>query len=433
MRAAAGWPRAVIACLLGACFVAPAAAENFILPKAETRPLAQRASNGRDYLLHVGFPLSYETAGAARRYPVVYLLDAYWDFPAVALAADFVRRDGHAPETIVVGIGYGGTDPDVGLLRQSDLTPGLDEEYDPLGEKTGQADAFLTVLEREIIPFVERTYRADPSHRVLVGHSFGGLFALYTAFQRPALFRGVVAASPALYWRNEYILELARAHAASGAGLGMRLFVGWGSNDGEKLRGPVARFVQEVGTLGIPSLRMAAREIAGGGHSGAKPETFTRGLRFVFAPQAWVPTVGEDPGYGETGRFTNLSTRGRVDGSQALIGGFVVRGLASKRVLVRAAGPALTRFGVAGAVANPRLRVVAFDGRTIAENDDWGQVGADAEGIMAAGENVGAFALTPGSRDAALVLTLDPGQYTVIVEGGDGSAGVALVEAYEVP
>ncbi len=402
------------------------------MPKAEVRALPQTSSNGRDYIVYVSFPLTYETSPPARRYPVIYLCDGYWDFPPVAYVADYIRRDGHAPEAIVVGIGYGGTNPDVGRLRQWDLTPGNDPVYDAAGTVTGHAEEFLTVIATEIIPFVESTYKVDPGFRVLTGNSFGGLFALYAAFQRPGLFQGIVASSPALDWRSEYVLERARQFAQTGATLNTRIYLGWASGDETSIGTTCLRFSQTVAALGIPRLRLAARMIEGGGHSGTKPENFTRGLRFAFAPQSWVPTVGLDPGYGQIGRFINVSTRGWVGaGERVLIGGVIVSGILPKRLLVRAAGPSLGPLGVIAPLANPRLRVVDSSGVTVATNDDW-SVGNDLAAISTASTDVGAFAFTTGSSDAALIAQLPPGPYTLVVDSVSGSEGVALVEAYEL-
>lgn len=93
----------------------------------------------------------------------------------------------------------------------------------------------------------------------------------------------------------------------------------------------------------------------------------------------------------------------------------------------RATGPALTAFGVAGVLADPKLEV--NDGAVrIAENDDWD---SSLAGVFA---QVGAFPLTPGSKDSAVMLTLAAGRsYTVQVAGAGGGVGEALVEVYEVP
>jgi hypothetical protein len=97
-------------------------------------------------------------------------------------------------------------------------------------------------------------------------------------------------------------------------------------------------------------------------------------------------------------------------------------------VLVRAIGPTLAAapFNVSGVVADPRLTL--FNGPTkIGENDNWGGTAA----LTTAFTQVGAFALPPNSQDAAMVVTLAPGNYSVQVTGAGG--GVALVEVYEVP
>lgn len=129
--------------------------------------------------------------------------------------------------------------------------------------------------------------------------------------------------------------------------------------------------------------------------------------------------------------LTNISTRGVVEpGEGVLTAGFVITGNTAKRVLVRAAGPALIEFGVTDTLVDPRLRVQQGD-RVVGENDDW--QGSNAAEITAAGTATGAFAFTPGSRDAAVVLLLPPGPYTAMVTGANGATGVALVEVYEVP
>jgi hypothetical protein len=143
-----------------------------------------------------------------------------------------------------------------------------------------------------------------------------------------------------------------------------------------------------------------------------------------------------------TQELVNLSTRGFVDtGDGNLIAGFVVTGDAPKRVLIRGIGPALASFGVTGAVANPTLKLYAAGSATVlAQNDDWGaaqpagaaQTMATAVEIADASMAVGAFPLAVGSRDAAIVITLQPGAYTAVVGGADGAIGAGLVEVYQV-
>ena len=132
------------------------------------------------------------------------------------------------------------------------------------------------------------------------------------------------------------------------------------------------------------------------------------------------------------GRTVNLSTRARVrPGDGSLIGGFVVQGPAYKRMLIRAAGPTLASFGLAGALADPILTI--FSGSdVVATNDRW-DASSTAVAVAAASKRVGAFAFAAGSQDAALLVTLPPGAYTVEVKGKGTNEGVALLEIYELP
>jgi hypothetical protein len=129
----------------------------------------------------------------------------------------------------------------------------------------------------------------------------------------------------------------------------------------------------------------------------------------------------------------NISARGPVGtGDSVLILGFVVGGSASKRVLIRGVGPGLAAAGVPTPLAAARVRL--FSGaQPIAENAGWSATSADATALAAAAVQSGAFALSPGSKDAAMLMTLVPGAYTVQVSSGDGAAtGLALAEIYDL-
>lgn len=129
--------------------------------------------------------------------------------------------------------------------------------------------------------------------------------------------------------------------------------------------------------------------------------------------------------------IANISTRGVVgSGNSVMIAGLVIGGSTPKNVLVRAAGPALADFGVSGALADPALKILDGQGRVVVENDNW-QTGPATEGISAAATRLGAFQFKAGSRDAAVLTTLPPGNYTAIVNGVNDTTGIALVEAYD--
>ncbi|MCX6956126.1 MAG: immunoglobulin domain-containing protein [Verrucomicrobia bacterium] len=128
-----------------------------------------------------------------------------------------------------------------------------------------------------------------------------------------------------------------------------------------------------------------------------------------------------------TPRLINLSVR--KDVGAVLTMGFVIGGATGKTMLVRAIGPTLAAFGVGGTMADPKVELFDSTGKSLALNDNWGGTAA----LSGAFTDTGAFALGTTSADAALLITLAPGNYTAQVTVATGTTGVALVEVYEVP
>ena len=137
-------------------------------------------------------------------------------------------------------------------------------------------------------------------------------------------------------------------------------------------------------------------------------------------------------------RLLNVSNRGFCgSGDEVLIAGFVVSSEGATTLLVRAVGPTLeTVGGLTGVLPDPQLTIYRHEENgadtPLLSNDDWG-TGADASTTATVSAQVGAFALPAGSNDAALVVTLPPGIYTVVASGVGDATGTALVEVYEAP
>ena len=121
----------------------------------------------------------------------------------------------------------------------------------------------------------------------------------------------------------------------------------------------------------------------------------------------------------------NISTRGRVlTGNDVMIGGFVVTGTGNQTVAIVGTGPSLAPFGIANPLANPQLQLVrSSDQATLATNDNW-QNAANAANIQASG-----FAPTD-PLESAILISLPPGAYTVILSGVGGGTGVGVVGVY---
>jgi hypothetical protein len=122
------------------------------------------------------------------------------------------------------------------------------------------------------------------------------------------------------------------------------------------------------------------------------------------------------------------------------ISGMVIGGSQSARFLLRGIGPALAGFGLAGTVAQPSIALLDSGGTLIVSDTGWGNPLVSGTSSVAASyrlatgadmTSAGAFALTPGSLDSAMVVTLPPGSYTIELSGVGGSTGTGLAEIYK--
>lgn len=158
-------------------------------------------------------------------------------------------------------------------------------------------------------------------------------------------------------------------------------------------------------------------------------ESAPSNIATVSLPQA--PQLPASPGGVEAvipGNVVNVSVRAPVTATGVpIIPGFVVSD-GPVRVLVRVVGPRLADLGVSDPVADPRFELIDQQtGQPVAANDNWS--GAD---VAAAAASVSAFSLPVGSKDAALIVTLPPGQYTVLARA-TGADGTGLAEVWKLP
>lgn len=145
--------------------------------------------------------------------------------------------------------------------------------------------------------------------------------------------------------------------------------------------------------------------------------------------------------YTDNGQLVNIATRGKVGiGDNIMIGGFVIQGTEDMKVLIQGVGqemindPNLTSSNT---LADPTIMLVNSGGQVIATNDNWEtsdvSENSDKTAKAQAMANSGSYALAEGSQSAALLETLAPGIYTVLISGVGDSEGIALIEVYKVP
>lgn len=165
------------------------------------------AENKVDYQLYIHVPPPCQHAKSDCK--TVYMLDAEYSFALSAQIVTHLSDRGRIPPLISVAVGY----VDKTQYRHSrtrDYTPffvatgGYSKEAQ---SKSGGGKAFLQVLKREIIPYVEQHYPASPLERTIVGHSYGGLFALYAWLWSPATFDNYILVSPSLWYGDKQAME----------------------------------------------------------------------------------------------------------------------------------------------------------------------------------------------------------------------------------
>ncbi len=143
-----------------------------------------------DREIYVKLPPNYDSQN--REYSVVYVLDGEWNFEYIASYLEYMYTNGTYPEMIVTGI--------KNVNRNRDYVPKRDEYF----YDTGEADRFLSFVKTEWIEEIEKKFSTS-KERVLVGHSFGGVFTLHSFFTEPSLFDAYLALGTSA-WIADFVL-----------------------------------------------------------------------------------------------------------------------------------------------------------------------------------------------------------------------------------
>jgi hypothetical protein len=246
----------------------------------------------------VALPASYPSK-AKKLYPTIYLLDANFHFGMVTDMTRHMTLDEDFPETIVVGLGYPprgslqSTFDRAFMLRSRDFTPSRDPAAEKMLSKwlkvkrvtTGGARQMLSFLEEQVIPFIESRYRSDPSRRVLVGHSFGGLFALYVLFKSHRLFRGYLAANPSLWYSDGEVFRFEADYAGHHKRLPVKLFLAAGELEEDwkyQMTSTLIRFAGRVRDRRYRALSLTTLIVPNCAHCASTAPAYEAGLHSIL-------------------------------------------------------------------------------------------------------------------------------------------------------
>ncbi len=289
--------RILILALFGVLMAPGAKSEPIVVGELET--LASEVLD-EERTLWISLPAGYNASTTS--YPVLYLLDARTRFHHTTGTVATLSRIGQIPEMIVVGVQN--TD------RTRDLTPPWTQPEPPEDRAQviaagGGADDFLRFLREELIPHVESKYRTAP-FRILSGHSFGGLFAVYALIQDPDLFDATLAISPSLWWDEGQSIEQMKTLFKQRPGLTHRLFLSLGTEGGNML----AQFRNMEALLRFRApdgLSWESRVVDGESHGSIPILSTHAGLR-AFFPRWQAPAFVIEEGLEEMDRhFASLS------------------------------------------------------------------------------------------------------------------------------
>lgn len=262
----------------------PSEPEPLVVDRVEVRRLTSKI-NGVEYELRIGLPHGYDDP--ERRFPVVYTLDAHYSFLIARNVTDHLSERNHLREVVVVGIAYGGP-LRYRWHRTRDYTPtfvpegGYGAEYQKV---SGGAPKFLRALETEILPFVDRHYRTLSDDRTLVGHSYGGLFTVWTLLTRPGLFERYVSVSPSLWYDDGLVFRLDEAYAREHEALPGRAYLCVGSREGNAeidMVGDFRKWVARLETRDYDGLEFESSVMDDETHNSIFPGCLSNGLRFVL-------------------------------------------------------------------------------------------------------------------------------------------------------
>jgi predicted alpha/beta superfamily hydrolase len=265
----------VLALSLLACYSVSRAQQAVTIEHTEKRTIRSQKI-GQTYDLLISLPAEYATFD--KKYPVLYVLDG-WHFPLMAFLQDNNTFSGRMPPVIIVNISHGDIPwMQVRPIRSRDLTP----TASPREPGSGGAALFLDFFEHELIPFIDKTYRTNTGDRGLLGHSYGGVFALYALEERPDLFQRIVAASPATALFHNAIFDAAKLRSIK-AHVRLDLSAGEQETGEGSVVKETTEFAKMLDQLKPSGVQHRSTIYPGENHSSVRLLSFPSGLYWVYA------------------------------------------------------------------------------------------------------------------------------------------------------
>lgn len=243
----------------------------------------------KEYLVNVMLPKNY-SASDSIKYPVLYVLDGKYSTTSFYALKENFGLGKEVTDIIFVTIDANvKSEPEWLTNRYTDLTPTHHPPSDtaianyfklPVSSSGGAPD-FLATIEKDVIPFIEHTYKTN-KERGLFGHSLGGLFAAYCLLVKPGLFQKYSINSPSIWWNNGELVALADSTAKRNPIIKASIFISAGSLEGNFMIAPVNNFIQSLKT-NFPGLNITSKIFEDETHLSVVPAASSRTLRVLYS------------------------------------------------------------------------------------------------------------------------------------------------------
>lgn len=251
------------------------------LRRTEVHKLLSKSNNVL-YPIFISLPGDY--FNSQKEYPVIFMLDAYSSFGIMTQMVRLLTFNKDLPELIIVGISSEGGSKEFNYNRMRDFTPTTtkNEKEKALFPISGGADNFLKFIKNELIPFIKSNYRIMENNKTIVGHSLGGLFVFYTLFKEPNLFNKYVSISPALFWDNEFLIDLENTFSNKNKNLNAIVYTTVGSLEDSTFIKPWQKLIDNIKAHNFNGLKLNAKISDNETHYTIIPYIATHGLISVF-------------------------------------------------------------------------------------------------------------------------------------------------------
>lgn len=226
-------------------------------------------ANGATYNIRVGLPVNYNPG--VEKYSSIYVLDGEENFAFVSNQCKEISDKLSVPNVVVISIGYGKD-------RSKDYTPS------EVSSVTGGGPQFLNFIETQLIPVIEENVSVDTSRssRVILGHSYGGLFGAYAFGTDNKLFGNYILLSPSLWFDDLISLQFEKHHRAENKDRSQLVFLGIGEAENfGRMQAPFEAFYQVLQGQ-YSNIKLEKNKEKNLGHLGSKNPNIVKGLNFYF-------------------------------------------------------------------------------------------------------------------------------------------------------